>query len=142
MRRAIACLLAVGVLVTSVVIAHASALSVNAGVLQVQTTAADIDIPDDPVTTYTISVTGWRSPSGQTTTVSASVAADEYYTIGLAGTGDVVSCSTVNHAPPAGETERGPGTYQATANEHVRFCVQKGTERPTISPAEDPGNGP
>lgn len=128
-------------IISSMVVGHATGLHVDAGVLQTQTSAVKIDVPDDPATTVAISFTAYRRTGQQVHAhgpTAATLQVGSWYQVGWTGSGQAVTCPA--NTLPSDKTLRGPGTYQATADGDFGFCVAGGSGLPTITSVPAPAS--
>jgi hypothetical protein len=133
--------LIVAILILDAVSHHAAGLHVDAGVLQTQTSAVEIDVPDDPVITVAISFTAYRRTGQQVHAhgpTAATLEVGSWYEAGWTGSGQAVTCPA--NALPSDKTLRGPGTYQAMADGDFEFCVDGGSGLPTFTSVPAPAS--
>lgn len=133
MRRILLSGLFTAAVATSAIVAHASLLSVDAGVLQTLTheiDPGDIVIPDSARVTISVTVIRFNSGNGKElgggrNTVTQDIPLGSSYTILWDG-GPVVPCNSVSLTNPPAGSEGSPGTYTALADATQYFCVQTG----------------
>ena len=129
MRRGLAVSLVGVVLAASVIVAHASSLSVNAGYLQVLTVdAPEFQPPQDPgtyaVTVYLLFYNGSNHVSGHDKTLEFAVPVGGSYT--LTWTGQSLGSSTCPSSPPtppANPMFQGLGTFTPPGSGDHILCL-------------------